>query len=538
MFHESLSMRDFELPGRSLAISRNAMAATSHPAATLAALDILKAGGTAIDAAVAACAVQCVVEAGSTGIGGDCFVLYSRGGSTDILAYNGSGRTPAAATLGWYAKAGIATLERHSPHAVTVPGAVEAWARLVADHGRLPLKEVLAPAIAHARDGYAITPRVAYDLAGQRELLVRDANAAATFLVDGEAPKAGAIQRQPGLAATLEAIGREGKDAFYRGGIAREMVDYLAAAGGLHTLDDFAAAQGEYVTPISTAFRGRTVYECPPNGQGIVALMIMKILERFQPKGGPLAVENLHIELEATRLAYAARDRFVADPATAEVPVEHLLSDKLADELAAMIDPARALDPLPAIPAGAEHRDTVYISVVDKDRNAVSFINSIFSPYGSGLMTKASGVLFHNRGQSFVLREGHPNAIAPRKRPMHTIIPGMVAEGGRVTMPFGVMGGHYQAMGHAHFLAKLFDHGLDLQEAIDLPRLFPLPGTKTVETERRLRETVGPALSARGFDVQPPKTPMGGAQAILIDWDKGKLTGGSDTRKDGCALGY
>lgn len=531
-------MRDFELPGRSLAISRNAMAATSHSAATLAALDILKTGGTAIDAAVAACAVQCVVEPGSTGIGGDCFVLYSRGGSTDVVAYNGSGRTPAAATLAWYEKAGIATLERHSPHAVTVPGAVEAWARLVADHGRLPLKEVLAPAIAYARDGYALTPRVAYDLAGQRDLLLKDANAAATFLVDGQAPKAGAVQRQPGLAATLEAIGREGKDAFYRSEIAREMVDYLAAAGGLHTQDDFAAAEGEYVTPISTRFRGRTVYECPPNGQGIVALLIMNILARFKPKGGPLAVENLHIELEATRLAYAARDRFLADPAKAEVPVEHLLSDKLADELAGMIDPERALDPLPAIPGGAEHKDTVYISVVDKDRNAVSFINSIFSPYGSGLMTKTSGVLFHNRGQSFVLKEGHPNAIAPRKRPMHTIIPGMLAENGRVTMPFGVMGGHYQAMGHAHFLSKLFDHGLDLQEAIDLPRLFPLPGTKTVEVERRLRESVGEALAARGFDVQPPKTPMGGAQAILIDWDKGTLTGGSEPRKDGCALGY
>jgi gamma-glutamyltranspeptidase/glutathione hydrolase len=531
-------MRDFELPGRSLAISRNAMAATSHPASTLAALDILKAGGTAMDAAIAACAVQCVVEAGSTGIGGDCFMLYARGGGTDVLAYNGSGRTPAAATLDWYEKAGITTLERHSPHVVTVPGAVDAWTRLNKDHGRLPLAEVLAPAIGYARDGYALTPRTAFDLAGQRDTVIRDANAAATFLIEGQAPAAGTVQRQPALAATLEAIGREGRDAFYRGEIAQEMVDYLEAAGGLHTLEDFAAAEGEYVTPVSATFRGRTVYECPPNGQGIIALLIMKILERFQPKGGPLAVENLHIELEATRLAYAARDRFLADPAKAQVPAEHLLSDALADELAGLIDPQRALDPLPSIPGGAEHKDTVYICVVDKDRNAVSFINSIFSPYGSGLMTKKSGVLFHNRGQSFVLKQGHPNAIGPRKRPMHTIIPGMLAQDGRVVMPFGVMGGHYQAMGHAHLLAKLFDHGLDLQEAIDLPRLFPLPGTNTVEIEARLREAAGPALAARGYDVQPPKTPMGGAQAIWIDWDKGTLTGGSDPRKDGCALGY
>lgn len=530
-------MRDFELPGRSLAISREAMAATSHPAATLVALDILRAGGKAIDAAVGACAVQCVVEAGSTGIGGDCFALISQEGSTDIRGYNGSGRTPAAATLDWYRKAGITALERRSPHAVTVPGAVEAWARLVKDHGRMPLAEILAPAIALARDGYAITPRVAYDLGNQRDLLRQDPNAAATFLIGGETPKAGKVQRQPRLAATLEAIGREGPDAFYRGPVASGMVDYLKAAGGLHTLEDFAGAAGEYVMPISTQFRGRTVYEIPPNGQGIVALMIMKILERFTPRTDPLAVENLHIEVEATRLAYAARDQFVADMAVSSVPVDYLLSDALADELAARIDPERATAPLPALRVGAEHRDTVYITVVDKDRNAVSFINSIFSPYGSGLMTPDSGVMFHNRGQSFVLEEGHPNAIGPRKRPMHTIIPAMVAENGKVCLSFGVMGGHYQAMGHAHVLAKLFDHGLDLQAALDLPRLFPLPGTATVELEGRLLASHGAALESRGFKVQPAKTPIGGGQAIWIDWENGTLLGASDPRKDGCALG-
>ena len=530
-------MRDFELPGRSLAIGRDAMAATSHPTSTLAAIDVLRAGGNAVDAAIAACAVQSVVEAGSTGIGGDCFALISREGSTDIRGYNGSGRTPAAATEQWYREAGITTIERHSPHAVTVPGAVEAWARLVKDHGRMSLAEILAPAIALARDGYPLTPRVAYDLANQRELLRQDPNAAATFLVAGQPPAAGTLQYQPGLAATLEAIGREGPDAFYRGEIAAEMADYLKAAGGLHTREDFAAAEGEYVTPISTQFRGRTVYEIPPNGQGIVALMIMKILERFTPTPDPLAVENLYIEIEATRLAYAARKQFVADMSVSHVPVDYLLSDALADELAARIDPARATAPLPALTGGAEHRDTVYISVVDKQRNAVSFINSVFHPYGSGLMTPKSGVLFHNRGQSFVLEQGHPNAIGPRKRPMHTIIPAMVAENGRVCLSFGVMGGHYQAMGHAHFLAKLFDHGLDLQSAIDLPRLFPLPGTATVEVEGRLRERCGAALESRGFKVQPPKTPIGGAQAIWIDWENGTLLGGSDPRKDGCAIG-
>ncbi len=530
-------MRNFELPGRSMAVGKNGMAATSHATATLTAVEILRDGGNAVDAAVAACAVQSVVEAGSTGIGGDCFALVSRGGSEDVVAYNGSGRAPSAATAQWYERRGVKAIERHSPHAVTVPGAVEAWARLIGDHGRLPLPDVLAPAIGLARDGYAISPRVAHDIANQRDLLRRDPTARRTFLSGDQAPSVGSIQRQPELAQTLEAIGREGPGAFYRGPIAEDMVAYLRSLGGLHTLDDFAGANGEYVTPIKTEFRGRTVYECPPNGQGIIALMILNILTRFAVRPDPLDVDNLHIEIEATRLAYAARDAFLADPVATEVPVDYLLSDRLADELAARIDLSRAIEKLPSF-ATIEHKDTVYIAVVDKDRNAVSFINSIFHPYGSGLVSPKSGVLFHSRGQSFVLTRGHPNRIAPGKRPMHTIIPGMVAEKGRVCMPFGVMGGHYQAMGHAHLLAKLFDHELDLQSAIDLPRLFPLPGTNIVEMEERLRERHGAALEARGFIVRPPNWAIGGAQAIWIDWERGALLGGSDSRKDGCALGF
>jgi gamma-glutamyltranspeptidase / glutathione hydrolase len=530
-------MRNFEQAGRSLAVGRNGMAATSHPTATMTAIDILKAGGNAVDAAVAACAVQSVVEAGSTGVGGDCFALIAPGGGADIRAYNGSGRAPAAMTLERLRAAGVSAIDRQSPHAVTVPGAVEAWARLVADHGRLPLREILAPAIGLARDGYALTPRVAHDLAQQTALLRGDPTASATFLVDGQAPGVGAPQRQPLLADTLEAIGRDGPDAFYKGAIAEDMVTFLRGAGGFHSLGDFASAQGAYVTPIQTQYRGRTIHECPPNGQGVIALMILNILSRLSPGGDPLSADNLHAEIEATRLAYAARDAALADPTMADDPTARLLSDALADRLAAKIDPTRAVEidePFDAV----EHKDTVYIAVVDKDRNAVSFINSIFHPYGSGLMAPRSGVLFHNRAQSFSLVEGHPNAVAPGKRPMHTIIPGMVTERGRVSLTFGVMGGHYQAMGHAHLLSKLFDYGLDLQSAIDLPRLFPLPGTRTVEAEAALRATVGAELTRRGFTVQPPKWAIGGAQAIAIDWETGTLFGGSDPRKDGCALGY
>ncbi|HLX97891.1 MAG TPA: gamma-glutamyltransferase, partial [Roseiarcus sp.] len=323
-------MRNFELPGRSPAVSRRGMAATSHALATLAAIEAMRDGGNAIDAAVTACAVQCIVEAGSTGVGGDCFALISLRGSAEVIAYNGSGRAPMAATPEWYARHGIRTIERHSPHAVTVPGAVEAWSRLIADHGRRRLKRALEPAIALARDGYAISPRVAYDIGKQRDLLRLDPNASRTFLADGEPPAVGAVQRQPELAETLEAIGREGPDAFYRGPIAEDMVAYLRGLGGLHDAEDFARARGEYVSPVTAEFRGRTIYECPPNGQGVIALTILNIRKRFKPKPDPLDLDNLHREIEATRLAYAARDAFVADPALGPVPVDYLLSDRLA----------------------------------------------------------------------------------------------------------------------------------------------------------------------------------------------------------------
>ncbi|ACP21506.1 predicted gamma-glutamyltranspeptidase (plasmid) [Sinorhizobium fredii NGR234] len=530
-------MRNFEDPGRSLAVARHGMAATSHPAATLTAIEVLKAGGNAVDAAVAAVAVQSVVEAGSTGVGGDCFAMIALEGSTDIRAYNGSGRAPAGLTGEALRAEGVEAIERSTPHAVTVPGAVDAWCRLLRDFGRMPIAEVLQPAIAMAREGYVLTPRVAADLGLQRDLLAGDPTARATFLVEGEAPPVGSIQHQPLLADTLDAIAHEGRDAFYGGAVAADMVDYLRGLGGRHSLEDFGSAQGDYVTPISTTYRGRTVYECPPNGQGVVALLILNILARFSLSKDPFAIDDLHVLLEATRLAYAARDAMVADPTGSDKAVEHMLSSTLADRLVSAISVDRIAEPLPSFDT-VEHKDTVYLCVVDRDRNAVSFINSIFSAYGSGLMAPRSGVLFHNRGQSFSLVAGHPNEVGPRKRPMHTIIPGMVAEAGRVVMPFGVMGGHYQAMGHAHLLSRLYDCGLDLQTAIDLPRLFPLPATATVEAEAAIRTRLGAELERRGFKIESPRIAIGGAQAIRIDWERGVLIGASDPRKDGMALGY
>lgn len=533
------NQRDFEQPGRSVVMGRRGMAATSHPAATLAAINILQAGGNAIDAAVAACAVQCIVEPGSTGIGGDCFVLISPDGSDRIIAYDGSGRAPAAATLDWYREQGITELPRQSPHAVTVPGAVEAWATLVKDHGKLPLAKLLEPAIALARDGYAVAPRTAADWAGQAVLLANDPHAARIFLPGGRAPLAGEVHHQPELAATLRAIAERGPSAFYEGEIAQDMVDRLRELGGLHTMEDFKAAKGGYVTPIKTSFRGHEVHECPPAGQGVIALLILNILSGFKPGDDPLSADRLHLEIEAARLAYSVRDAVLADPSHAEIPVERLLSEEFAAELRAKIDLKRAISELPSYStSGVEHRDTVYISVVDGQGMAVSFINSIFHPYGAAIVAPKSGVLLHNRGQSFVLTPGHPNAIAPRKRPLHTIIPGMMTQGGKACLSFGVMGGHYQAMGHAHLVSKILDYGLDLQTALSLPRLFPRPGQAAVEAEGTLPPAVRAELERRGFSFTAPSSAIGGGQAIAIDHDKGVLLAGSDHRKDGCALGW
>lgn len=531
-------MRNFEKPTRSVVVSTNAMAATSHPSATLTAINILQAGGNAMDAAIAACAVQCVVEPGSTGIGGDCFALYAPKGGDNVMAYNGSGRTPRALTIDWFEERGLAEVPRQSPSSVTIPGAIDAWTRLHADHGRLPFAEVLAPAIRFAEEGYAIAPRVHRDWLREEKLLAAEKAVAGIFLPGGRAPRIGEVHRQPKLAATLRRIAAEGRDGFYRGPVAEDMVDHLRSLGGLHTLEDFEAAEGEYVNPVTTNFRGYTIHECPPNGQGIIALMILNILSHFDAKDDPASADRLHIEIEATRLAYAARDCWLADPAEADVPVDEMLSDELAARLAGMIDLRGALTDLPPFEM-PRHRDTVYISVVDSDRNAVSFINSIFDSFGAGIVAPASGVILHNRGQSFSLKRGHPNMIAPGKRPLHTIIPGMVTRDGRTEMSFGVMGGYYQAMGHAHLISKIVDYGMDMQDAIDLPRLVPVGGNDLrVEAEHTVSAATATELQRRGFEIIPAEEPIGGAQVIRIDWDNATLVGASESRKDGIALGY
>ena len=530
-------MRNFELPGRSTVMSCNGMAATSHPLASQTAISILQAGGNAMDAAVAACAVQCVVEPQSTGIGGDCFMLYAPQGSADIVAYNGSGRAPAAADVNWYLEHDIDTIERHSPHAVTIPGAVDAWCRLIADHGVLSLAEVLAPAIRLAREGYPITARVASDWARETDLLASDPAAARILLAQGASPVTGSKHQQPELAATLENIAKQGRDGFYQGPVAEDIVTTLQDLGGLHTLDDFAAACGEYVEPIQTDYRGYQVFECPPNGQGIAALQMLNILEGFDLAAlDPLGAERFHLQIEAKRLAYHDRDSYLGDPLQTRIPTAQMLSRAHADKLRGLIKSDQALREFPASNF-PDHADTVYLCVVDREGNAVSFINSLFHSFGSAQMAPLSGVCLHSRGSSFVIDPGHPNCIAPNKRPLHTIIPGMLAKEGRAVMPFGVMGGHYQANGHTHLLTNLIDFEMDLQQAIDCPRLFAeQQGPVAVETG--IPAGTRAALTQRGHTLIPTARPLGGGQAIWIDWQQGVLRGGSDPRKDGCALGY
>jgi len=530
-------MRNLELPGRSPVHATRAMAATSHTLSTQTAVDILRAGGNALDAAIAACAVQCVVEPGSTGVGGDCFALYAPAGAATPIAFNGSGKAPTGATCAYYAANGITELERQTPHACVVPGAVDAWCQLNRDHGRLPLADLLAPAIGYASDGYPVSSRVSADWEAMVRLMKGDANLARIFLVDGGAPKVGARHRQPDLAATMQAIADGGRDAFYTGGIAEDMVGYLRGLGGLHTMADFAAVQGDYVTPISGEFRGHRVWQCPPNGQGVIALLMLNIMSGVAAGDGPITTDRIHAEIEACRLAYTARNMYVADPTFAEVDVETLLSPAYADRLRGEIDMTRARSPRPE-PDLVRHDDTVYITTVDAEGNACSFINTLFNGWGSGLCAPKSGVVFTNRAMGFSLDPASPNRIEPGKRPLHTIIPGMVTRDGRVAMSYGVMGGQYQSMGHMQLLTRMFDFGMDIQEAMDAPRFMADPFTGEVEVEGTVPQAIRDELAARGHDIVPPRKPIGGSQAIRIDRETGFLTGGSDPRKDGCAIGY
>jgi gamma-glutamyltranspeptidase / glutathione hydrolase len=528
-------LRDFDFPGRSAVHALDSMAATSHPLATGVARDVLRNGGNALDAAIAASATLAVVEPQSTGIGGDCFALMCMGGSDQVIGFNGSGRAPAAATLDYFCEKGISAIEATSVHAVTMPGAIDAWCRLHEAHGRMDFAELLAPAIAYARDGYPIHARVRFDWLRVAAALESSKTARALFLPGGSVPEEGDVHRQPALAETLSKIAAGGREAFYEGEIAAAMVATLQAHGGLHVEEDFAAVRGDYVTPISTEYRGNRVHQIPPNNQGLTALIMLNILEGFElGRLEPLGTERTHLEVEAGRLAFAARNEAISDPHSMTASQEMLVSKDWAAKLRGSIRPDRPMSGLPEL--GLRKSDTVYVCVVDRDLNAVSLINSIYESFGSTILCPSTGVMFQNRGRTFRIDASHPNCIGPSKLPMHTIMPGMVTRGGRVVMPYGVMGGDYQPFGHTRFLTNLFDYGLDVQAALDMPRVFA--DGSVVELEKSFPAHTMQGLLAIGHQLRLAPEPLGGGQAILIDHERGILSGGSDPRKDGCALGH
>lgn len=529
-------MRDFQIPGRSPAFAGEAMAATSHPLATAAAVEVMRRGGNAVDAAVTAVAVQCVVEPHMTGIGGDCFALLSDADG-NLTGLNASGTTAAAAKSSHFLENGIKDIGVDSVHAITIPGAIKGWETLLARHGTWGLDQVLEPAIGYAEKGFPITPRVGSDWSGIVDRLARDEGASKHYLRNGKAPAVGARHTSPELGRTLRAIAAGGADAFYTGEIAEDMIRTLKSKGSLLSLDDLAGFDVIDAAPIMTAYHGLEVVELPPNGQGLTALIMLNVLEEFGIQDmDPNSALRIHLEMEAGRFAYACRDAAITDPDAMTHDVEYLASKAFAKTLAARIDPDRrnpdlTLPPLP-------HSDTVYVTVVDQDRRSCSLINSLYHGFGSAISTLESGVMFQNRGACFVVEEGHPNCIDAGKRPMHTIIPGLARKDGKPVMSFGVMGGAYQPVGHAHVIPNIVDYGMDVQAAIDAPRVFWDEASGALQVETSLGAEFCSELAAKGHIVEAAPSAIGGGQAIWIDWDNGVLVGGSDPRKDGCALGF
>jgi gamma-glutamyltranspeptidase/glutathione hydrolase len=525
-------MRSFDLPGRSAAYGTRGMAATSAPLATLAAIDTLRAGGNAVDAAVVASAVLCVVEPAMTGLGGDCFALV---GTPDgkVTGLNASGRAARAADAEWLKSSGLNSIPLRSIHAVTVPGAVDGWDRLLKRFGTMDLAEALKPAIRLAEEGVPVTPRVAYDWPEDVPDLEADEGGRKHYLKDGRAPRVGERMAYPALAETMRLIARDGRDAFYTGAIAEDIIATVRPKGSLLNLADMAAHESNWVKPISASFMGREILEIPPSGQGLTALVALNILSHFGlSRHAPDSAERHHLEIEAMKLAWELRNRHIGDPDFVEVPVDDLLSARTAARLAAMIDMNRALD----IETEMRTSDTIYLSVVDEKRLACSFINSVYDGFGSCIVTPRTGIALQNRGACFVTEPGHPNCIGPGKRPLHTIIPAMVRNGGLVDMSYGVMGGDYQPMGHMSVAVNRYVYGMDPQEAIDMPRYFPKEGKVLVESG--VPEPVRRGLAARGHVLEAAPAPLGGGQAIAIDRENGMLVGGSDPRKDGLALGF
>ena len=525
-------MRDFHLPGRSPVLSTNGLCATSHPLAAKTAVNILERGGNAVDAAIAGAVLLGMCEPQMTGIGGDCFVLFSPAGSQEIKAMNGSGKAPAGLNADMLREKGHEKMPRCTTDAITLPGAIDAFCQLSNDWGKLGLDALLAPSIYYATEGVPVAPRVGYDWTQNVNRL--QGAAKKYFSFGGKAPKVGDLFYAPGQAEVLRKIAKKGREGFYSGAVAEDMVSSLRTLGGTHAFEDFATQRAFYTDPIRGTYKEMDLVEHPPNGSGATAILMVNILSQFDIASlDPFGTSRAHLEAEASKLAYDARNRIIADSAHTNA-LEEMLSMDTAKRLAGMIDPKKAR-PHQSTLRETHHKDTIYITVVDKDRMVVSLIYSIFESFGSGIATDRYGILFQNRGAGFNLTTGHANELKPQTRPMHTIIPAMLCKDSKIQMPFGVMGGQYQSVGHARVTTNILDFGLSPQEAIDAPRCFSDDGV--LKVERGYAPEVVKKLSDMGHQVTQATEAIGGSQAIYIH-ENGVLEGASDPRKDGCAIGY
>jgi gamma-glutamyltranspeptidase/glutathione hydrolase len=537
---------------RSVVIARNGMVATSHPLAALAGLDVLKQGGSAVDAAIAANAVLGVVEPMSCGIGGDLFAIVWDAKTSKLYGLNASGRSPYALNREVFAKKGLKQIPESGPLSWSVPGCVAGWDDLRQRFGRLGFDKTLAPAIGYAEEGFPVSEIIAGAWRGAEKGLAKWPDSAKTFLPGGRAPREGEIFRNLTLGRALRAIAAEGREAFYRGRNAQQIVSFSQANGGYFSLKDFADHQNDWLEPVSTSYRGYDVWELPPNGQGIAALQILNLLEPCDLRAmGAGSAEYLHLFLEAKKLAYADRALFYADPAGQRLPTAELISKEYASRRGKLIHRDKAATDVPAGDPKLAHGDTVYVTAVDKDRNCCSLIQSNYFGFGSHVVPGDLGYALQNRGALFALDDKHLNRLEPHKRPFHTIIPAMVTQQGKPVFCFGVMGGDMQPQGHVQVLVNLIDFEMNVQQAGDAARVrhagsatpTGLPAAKdggTVSVESGIPEAVRAALRAKGHKVVVAQNggEFGGYQGIWIDWTAGVLRGASEARKDGCAVGY
>lgn len=532
---------------RSEVIARNGMACTSQPLATQVAIDILKQGGTAVDAAIAANAMLGLVEPTGSGIGGDLFAIVWDAKTQKLYGLNASGRSPKSLTFEYFKRNGITHIPALGPLPVSVPGCVDGWFELHKKFGRLPMKQILSPAITYAREGFPVSELIAFYWQRNAQRLKQFEGFADVFMPNGKAPSKGEIFRNPYLANTYELIANKGRDEFYKGSIARTIDDYMKRNGGFLSYNDLASHRSEWVEPVSSSYRGYDIWELPPNGQGIATLQILNILEQFDIKSmGFGSAEYMHLFIEAKKLAFEDRARYYADPDFANIPYDRLISKDYASQRAKLIDLNRAARTYDA--GILQTGNTVYLTVADKEGNMVSLIQSNYRGMGSGMTPTGLGFVLQDRGELFSLEEGHPNVYAPGKRPFHTIIPGFITKDGKPWISFGVMGGGMQPQGHAQIIVNLIDFGMNLQEAGDAPRIQHEGSSEP--TGERMTDG-GTVYLESGFDYQQVRKLLerghkvsysldgyGGYQAIMFDAKNGVYIGASESRKDGQAAGY